>query len=101
MATKTRTKLPEGPTLNVEYNGLLVAWKAQGCKGDPSCEDCGVDLTGKQVYETRGSWLGACCATPEEIDFAENGPDDSDDEHYLESSAPSWWHEREDFHADC
>lgn len=93
------SKLPEGPTLNPEYNGLLAAWKAQGHCADPSCEDCGADLTGKDVYEVRGGWLGACCATPEEIEFIEN-PDDGDGE-YPEERAPSWWHDREDFHADC
>lgn len=63
-----------GPTLNTEYNGLLVYWNRQGYGGEPKCEDCEADLTGCEVVETRWSWLCVSCA---EDDTTGVGPDES------------------------
>jgi hypothetical protein len=70
----------EGPTLNHVYNNLLQRWGANGTDASPECEDCGCDLTGKEVYETSTNWLCAECK-------------EKDDETYHE---PIW---QEDFYA--
>lgn len=54
-------KLPEGPTQNLEYNGVLAKWAAEGYGSKPECEDCGCDLTGLAVYETPINWLCRAC----------------------------------------
>lgn len=56
-----KTKLPSGPTLNVEYNWLLAEWARHGEPSPPSCEDCECDLTGREVVEKHG-WLCEECA---------------------------------------
>lgn len=76
-------KLLEGPTLNPEYNLLLVKWSivsGEICK--PECEECGCDLTGKEVHETLCTWLCSSCYR-----FADENPEPYDDY-------------REDFHSD-
>ena len=76
----------EGPTLNHVYNDLLKRWSAGGHESTPECEDCGCDLTGKEVHETSTQWV---CIECKEKD------DDSDDSHIT-----ALVNYREDFHAD-
>jgi hypothetical protein len=46
-----------GPTLNPEYNELLIRWKSD----KPECENCGRNLTGKNIYDIGTCWVGDCC----------------------------------------
>jgi hypothetical protein len=84
--------LPSGPTLNPEYNALLVAWAEQGHPCDPECEECGDDLTGKEVHETGIAWVCSKCKpidpVPDEYPLDYDGPTPRRDPN------------REDFHAD-
>lgn len=50
-----------GPTLNPDYNQLLLAWAEQGSPSPPECEECGQDLTDKQVYDTETLWVCKEC----------------------------------------
>lgn len=51
-----------GPTLNHEYNVLYAQWqKEDACGTEVECEECGEDLTGKQVYD-KGAWLCKKCS---------------------------------------
>ncbi|MGH8335630.1 MAG: hypothetical protein ACRETL_02120 [Gammaproteobacteria bacterium] len=68
------------PTLNENYNWTLAQWAASGHDSKPECEDCGTDLTGQHVRETRYGWFCVPCAEkPRAVAHA------------------SW---REDFHSD-
>lgn len=67
------------PTLNPSYNAVLLEWHLAGHDGSPECEECGCDLAGKNVVETKTNWLCEDCAAE-----------------YDEGCEPS----REDFHAD-
>lgn len=59
------------PTLNAVYNSLLVKWAAAGHPTDPDCEECGCDLTGKQVVEVeKRTWTCEACAESIESDNA-------------------------------
>lgn len=53
--------LPEGPTLNPEYNALLVIWAEEGYPSKPECEQCEKDLTGKEVHDTGLGWVCTEC----------------------------------------
>lgn len=69
--------LPEGPTLNPEYNGLLEKWGKAGYDNKPECEGCGKDLTCKEVYEVRTGWICEACKdeydnTPQEPTYRED-----------------------------
>lgn len=77
-------KLPEGPTLNLEYNGCWHNWQKTH-PSDPECECCGRDMTGGDVEEGFYGWYCSeeCLNEAERLDF---GP-------YCSES-------REDFHAD-
>jgi hypothetical protein len=51
-----------GPTLNPEYNDVLAKWTAMGEDSRPECEDCGCDLTGREVIEEdKVMWVCADC----------------------------------------
>jgi SET domain-containing protein len=50
----------QGPTNNVSYNNLLRRWGGT----EPECEECGDDLTGQDVHETRYNWV--CCGCADE-----------------------------------
>ena len=52
---------PSGPTNNSEYNNMLVEWAKQGKAADPSCEECGADLTMQDVHEGRFGWYCSKC----------------------------------------
>ncbi len=59
-----------GPTLNPEYNKLLIRLHEHGCIGGPGCEECGCDLTGQNVVDTNpnnkdGMWVCEVCAKDE------------------------------------
>lgn len=71
----------EGPTLNHSYNDVLKRWAQAGSPSLPECEECGEDLTGKEVYETSTQWLCKGCK-------------EKDDERPIQP------YYREDFHAD-
>lgn len=66
------------PTKNKSYNEVLARWnsdpreRAAGRKYLPECEDCGRDLTGKDVFETRTGWFCENCAE----DNFNGGPSD-------------------------
>lgn len=45
------------PTLNVAFNQEL-AKRAPFGHGEPECEECGCNLTGKNVYRVTYTW---CC----------------------------------------
>jgi hypothetical protein len=72
--------LPEGPTLNPEYNALLVKWAEGGYSSKPECEACGKDLTGKEVHDTGLMWVCPVC--------------------FPTAPRPQHLTDREDFHAD-
>ena len=57
-----------GPTLNPEYNALLVRWAASGHVSEPECEDCGCDLTGQQVFDDGCMWVCEKCRDAEDDD---------------------------------
>jgi hypothetical protein len=78
----SKNQMPSTPTLNVVYNNLLLRWAASGHPSPPECEDCGCDLTGKDVHDTGAMWL---CDTCKDAD------DNTDHE-------PLW---QEDFEAGC
>lgn len=61
----------EGPTLNHSYNHLLSKWAVGGFASEPECEDCGCDLTGKEVYETATNWLCAECKEKDDNEYHE------------------------------
>ena len=63
------------PTLNQSYNRVLESWKKQGCDSKPECEDCGCDLTGKDVVESHYGWLCTSCAEAQGIDPNDCGDD--------------------------
>ena len=53
-----------GPTNSQEYNDLLVHWTARtGVTQLPECDECGVDMTGLDVYEGPYGWYCSlyCC----------------------------------------
>jgi hypothetical protein len=81
----SKKEMPSTPTLNPIYNDLLIRWAANGHPSPPECEDCGCDLTDKDVHE--GGSAGACwvCTPCKE----------KDNETYHE---PLWV---EDFEAGC
>ena len=56
---------PLGPTKNPIYNHLLVKW---GTPDAAECEICDADLTGKDVHEAYGNWVGDCCAPEKDSD---------------------------------
>lgn len=60
----------EGPTLNHYYNNLLKRWAASGHPSPPECEDCGCDLTGKEVHET-GNWVCKSCKEKDDETYHE------------------------------
>jgi hypothetical protein len=72
--------LPTEPTLNPSYNDLLQRWAASGHPSGPECEECGCDLTGRDVHDTGLGWVCDDCLP----------------------AAPlaGGYREREDFHAD-
>lgn len=57
-----------GITLNEKYNEAVLYDE----EGDPACEECGCDLTGKQVYELSCAWL---CEKCRDECIAEYGPE--------------------------
>lgn len=61
------------PTLNPDYNSVLDYWVREGYSGNPKCEECGCDLTGKQVYETSIAWLCQDCKNKDQEDFHADG----------------------------
>ena len=73
-----------GPTRNAEYNAVLASWKEQGAPSDPQCEECGCDLTGKEVVEITIGWYCETCAETYDGDV----------------TGGEWPHDREDFHSD-
>ncbi len=83
------------PTLNPEYNALLLYWVSQGASSNPECEECGCDLTGKDVIETDILWV--CCECADE-----QGLYHADDELCAEYGEPVRHRDpgREDFHSD-
>jgi ribosome-binding protein aMBF1 (putative translation factor) len=86
--------MQNGPTLNNEYNALLIAWAEQGASSKPECEECGCDLTGKPVIETAILWVCEDCA---------DGDDDytpANEYDYLERACRRRDPDREDFHSD-
>jgi hypothetical protein len=62
----------QGPTHNVSYNNLLRRWAVSPCQPvEPECENCGGDMTGQQVYETRYNWVcGTCIAANDSGDWS-------------------------------
>ena len=73
-----------GPTLNSEYNILLAKWRESSDPNTkPECEECGCDLTDKDVFGTRTMWVCEECR-----------------DHVLEDDAFYDNDEREDFHSD-
>lgn len=46
-----------GPTNNEEYNALLIKWG----QAEPICEECGTNLTEKDVCCTGLLWVCLCC----------------------------------------
>jgi len=82
----SRKGLPfrSGPTLNPEYNDLLVKWAEAGESCNPECEECEADLTGEDVFEFDGvMWVCKQCL------------ENLDDNYDPPPSPP-----REDFHSD-
>ena len=76
----TETTAP-APTLNPIYNDLLLRWAKEGHPSLPECEECGRDLTGEHVIETRYNWTCKPCARKPSCTTYADEP-------------------REDFHAD-
>jgi len=64
--------MPSTPTLNPLYNHILLRWAASGSPSSPECEECGEDVTGKDIHDTGTMWL--CDGCKEEHD--ENSCDD-------------------------
>lgn len=56
-----RQTLPDVPTLNVEYNGVLRKWAFTGYGAKPECESCGCDLTGESVADVGTGWYCQRC----------------------------------------
>jgi len=77
IVAKKKRYLPESPTLNPEYNYLLLYWASLGSPSDPQCEWCEKDLTGENVIELRG-WLCEDCAEY----YEENYMGVDEDPHY-------------------
>lgn len=50
------------PTSNPSYNAVLLEWHLAGYDASPECEECGCDLTDRDVVETKTSWLCMDCA---------------------------------------
>lgn len=55
-----------GPTLNESYNRLLEHWNKNKILGEdeialPECEECGTDLTGREVHCTNVLWVCDDC----------------------------------------
>jgi len=90
--------LPAGPTLNPEYNELLVRWAQDGHPSDPECEECSDDLTGKEVHETSTNWLCTPCHEKHEGFEALAAPDEECFDYG--DVSPRHNKDREDFHAD-
>jgi hypothetical protein len=91
--------LPSGPTLNPEYNHLLVKWAESGHDATPECEECGENLTGKQVHDTSTNWLCTSCHDKATEGFEVN---DASDEYfdYGDVQHGHFDSDREDFHSD-
>lgn len=93
-----------GPTLNQEYNNLLISWAREGCCSKPECEECECDLTGKEVFEPKSYWdtvAGWICSDcnqkfRDEFDDTDSCPD----EYYDNYGDTVRDREREDFHSD-
>lgn len=58
------------PTLNSDYNDLLVRRAADGLPSEPECEDCGCDLTGKVVVDDYGTWVCESCSKADDSAFS-------------------------------
>lgn len=56
-----KAPLPTGPTRNLEYNRCFAVWQDKKVAPDkPECEQCGKDLSRRQVYDV-GEWVCAVC----------------------------------------
>ena len=94
--------MSSGPTLNEEYNALLVEWARQGCTAGPECEVCEKDLTDRHVHNNGRQWVCTDCFEQEgnEVDQEFMRSYDEDYEYV----APRGWRSREDgyedFHSD-
>jgi hypothetical protein len=58
---KTNEYMPAKPTLNPEYNLVLVKWGEQGYSSNPQCENCLKDLTGQHVIDAGTVWVCEGC----------------------------------------
>lgn len=95
-----KSKMVSGPTLNTEYNLILQSWEDAGEAHTPECEECGCNLTGKQVFETTVTWLCMSCWN-EHPESYEDDADDIDDEFYSRSTRGRFHHDdKEYFHSD-
>lgn len=83
----------EGPTMNVGYNLLLRRWARGGHDSKPECEECGADLTGKEVYDVHSGWVGDCCVGDRAEDEMERFDEAGQERYALDD-------DREDFHSD-
>jgi hypothetical protein len=56
-----------GPTLNPDYN---EAFAGQTEIAEPECEDCGCDLTGRDVVDDHGMWVCVPCSKADDSMFS-------------------------------
>lgn len=60
--TQPPRPIPQGPTNNSDYNRAYALWlEVPECGTQVECEECGEDLTGKDVHERPAGWLCDCC----------------------------------------
>lgn len=59
-------------TNNEEYNRLLEKWRGADPATNPECEECGCDLTGKDVYGGKYGWYCMGCGPSVEKDINSN-----------------------------
>lgn len=81
---------PQGPTKNCHYNVLLVKWAESGHPSKPECEECGANLTGRDVWEEDAEgtpgWFCSECADQEE---SEDDPDYNDRDDFADPGGRS------------
>lgn len=60
-----------GPTLNPDFNELHARCVAAGVAPErPECEDCGCDLTGRDVVDDYGMWVCVPCSKADDSMFS-------------------------------